>query len=310
MSNNRDYKDIDERINQLYGNVETKPKVKELSNEEKQKIRKEMLVLLIVTVTAAFFILIITFNPFYVSTNTNTNNNSNNNNNELQLTIGEIDINHRTVKKLSQQVQFSVIDLYYVNTLEYFKNDITNTSELSNELKMHLIEKNNLFVDLLVDSGLMEYVETCSESGLEISKEKFEEVVHKTLGPTVTINEDFSKTLHYTEIQEISRVLFTKKGEKYFITCNGPLLETNLNKYSSQVLTKAIVIDGGIELYYNVVFVSDNKVYRDYNCTELITESKDTDYDTYIQKGSVYKYTFIKDIEDSYYLTKIEKQTN
>ena len=297
-------KDLNDRINKLYGSSAKEIKKSEMSNEEKQKIRKQMWFLLLLSSTTMILALIILLNPFGRKSNDQQINNNHNEHDEL--TIGEIDVKHKIVQHLRNRIEFSVLDLYYVDVFQYFNNDIVDFNAIDDQLKVHLIKKNDLFVDLLVEKGLLEYVETCDETGIDILKDEFDKIVEQTLGENIKISNDFSTTLNYMELEKNPNLLFSKVGDSYSINCNGKTLDADLTKYPHQALNNAIVIEGGIELYYNVVFIDGEKVYKDYNYEELIAESKDVDYDSYIQKGSYYKYTFMKNKENNYYLSKIE----
>lgn len=303
MDNNK-YNEINNRINKLYGNSTQDIKKSEMSQEEKQKVRKQMWMLLLLTVVTMMCSILIIFNPF----NKNNNNNSviTNNNNNNELTIGEIDINNKIVQELNERVELSVLDLYYVDTFEYFKHDFIEVKNLPQDLQLHLVEKNNLFVSLLLNNGLLNYVYGCKEEGLELPLEQVETVIQKTLGKDTIMMSDFSKTLHYSNIPNASNLVFSKKGNKYIVNCNGKVLKNDLVKYPYQFLTEAFVIENGIELYYKVVFIDGEKVYKDSNFSMLITESKGLNNNNYVYDGSTYKYTFYKYDQKNYYLSTIE----
>ena len=297
-------KDINDRIDYLYGNSDKQIAKNEMPIEEKKIIRKKMLLLLFFTTITMVIIVFIFFNPFEQKKNYNSNTSNIESKDELML--GEIDITNKIVQQLNERIKLSVLDLYYIDTFDFFKNKTITSNELTDDLKIHLIEKNDLFFELLIDIGVFDYVETCDESGLIIPKDRFDEVVKKTLGNDITIQEEISKTLHYKNISKNSNLLLVKTGDNILVNCQGETLINDLTKYPYQLLTNAVVIEEGIELYYKVVFIDDDKVYKDYELTKLITELKGSNNNDYVKDGSVYKYTFIKSDKNNYYLSKIE----
>lgn len=300
------FNDVNERISKLYNDGTSSREIRTnvMAPEEQQKVRKTMLLLFFLTMITAFAAIIVFLNPFETLKKNNNVNKPISNKDELPL--GEISTSNEIVKELNRLVELSVIDLYYVDTFSFFEKESVTSNELSDELKMHLIEKNYLFVNLLTDKGLLEYIETCNEEGLAIPKEDFDEVVTKVLGPNASITSDLSKTMHYTQSADITNLLISKKEDKYVVTCDGEMKDADLTKYPSQMLIKAIKTNEGIELYYNVIFIDDSNVYKDYLMTELITADKNSNYEVYIERGSTYKYTFNIDSEKNYYLSKIE----
>ena len=305
--------EIDDRINRLYGlSSEPIKEVKQLSREESIAIRKKMLILFIATLLVILIIGFMLFKPFDIVENNNQYKpvqTPGNNDKEEQLLPGEISITDEQVVKLNNLVSVSALDLYYVDLFELFKYESITTKAMSSEMKVHILSKSELFTELIDKYAIKEYMKSCDVNGVQITNQDFDSALHKALGPNISIENGLSKNIYFVQNLNVYDMHLNKTNDKYLLDCNVKSLDADITKYPHQKLYKAVSKDNTIELYYKVVFIDDNNVYSDYNFSNLITNDKTENYESYIKKGSTYKYTFIKDEEESYYLFSIDKVT-
>lgn len=299
--------DMNERINRLFGEStkEAKKEPKYYDPKELATTRKKLLILFVTVVLAGLVIIFLFLNP--IKTNNKPNEQEQNNqeeNNEENVSIGELDLYSDTVVKLNNRINYQFNDFNNNSDLfDLYKNDVLNTNNISDKLKMYFIAKDEDFTTLLIDNNVLKLTENCNQSPISINKTEFDKILKKLFGENANIN--YSTINHKFNSKDI---ILSFENDKYNIKCADNTNEVTITKFIQNKLVKAVGTETGIELYHKLVFItSEGKmgVYKDPTFTTLITDDKTSKLDTYIDKGGTYKYTFVKDGEN-YYLSKIE----
>lgn len=185
-----------------------------------QEIRKKLtflLIGLIIFVVVAFIVLIkpIDFNKG------NSNNNSaqeevkeNNDGND------EIDINSDIVANLNNLIEFSINDYMAVDLFLLYSNDILESNNIPNDIKLFMLKRTDAFEELLINSGVEEYLSTCNYDGLVIKKEDFDKVVTTVFGPDVTVQYDKIDYTYYNNSASVQKVTLSYENDNYVLRCN------------------------------------------------------------------------------------------
>lgn len=303
---NQENNELNARINKLYGMSNEDTQKKEYDPAELQEIRKKLLYLLIGIIIVGIGALVVLINPFKwgKETKTNTPNTEDKTDDIVEEPTGELSLSNQTVVGLNNRISFYESDFARIDLFPLYSNKELDSINIPNNIKLYLLRKNSLFSDMLKNNGMTEYAKTCSAEGINISKDKFDTLAKKLLGNAVIVEySDFNYT-YYDDSKEV-KLLFTYANDAYNIKCSDYNID-NITKFIQQKLISAYKTENSIELYQRVVFINVNGVYLDPNFETLITNDKNATIDTYIEKGSIYKYTFIEDDNNDYYLSKIE----
>lgn len=319
IENNLQKDNMDKRINKLYGLSDEIPQkeLKEYDPKEIAKVRKKLLILLGVVISLGMFAIFIIISPVFsnkgdkLSPNNNENNdNENNADNEEKDPekpnnyIGDLEINDDLIVKLNNKITFTIEDFKNIDLFPLYSKELLNITDVSNDIKLYLLKTDNRFLELLDNAKIGEYINTCDANGVSISKTDFDKLVHKVFGPNMTI--DYNDiNYNYFGGSNYVKITLSYNSDSYIVKCNNYLTNDSISKYIQQQLIKAIGHEGSIELYQKVVFISEKGVFKDPNMQILITNNRNATFQEYIEKGNLYKYTFVKH-EDDYYLSKIE----
>lgn len=305
--------DLNNRINKLYGLSSTPDKsVKHYDPKELEEVRKKLILLLIGIIIFGVVVIVVMINPFDFSSLKNRNENkveqgnTGNIQEEEKIPVGELELSHILVLDLNSKITFTTNDFMQIDLFELYRYDSLEINNLSNDIKLYLLKRDDAFYDLINTEEIDEYLKTCDGNGLEISKEKMDLTVKKVFGPKGAVNYDPINYLYYSEDENDKKATLTYENEKFILRCNEFATGTVMTKLVQQNLNKAIKTETGVELYQNVVFLNQTGVYRDPDFTMLITNDKTALLNDYIEKGITYKYIFEED-GDNYYLAKIEK---
>lgn len=304
--------DLTNRINMLYGDSSSKGHVtKEYDPQELAEVRKKLILLLIGLVIFVVISVVVLINPFDIGKNNKTEDNKNKpvqeeKPSEDEIPLGVIDSSEPIVMELNNLVSFSYGDFQSVDLFPLYANNLLEANNISNDIKLFLIQGHDSFLNLLNDSGIKDYLATCSDEGISISKEEFDKVVTEIFGPDATVIYDDINYSYYVAEQNPTKISLSWNNEHYILKCNDYMEISTITKYVQQKLDKAVKTEEGIELYQKVVFINQTGVYKDPNFGELITNDVTATFDQYIKNGSLYKYTFVEN-EGNYYLSKIEK---
>lgn len=298
--------ELNDRINRLYGVSSPSKEEKQYDPKELQEIRKKLMLLLAVLIIFVIIAFIVLIKPFDFN-NKDSNNDSvqeeeKENNNENN----QIDINSDTIVELNNLIEFSVNDFKEIDLFSLYSDNVLESNNIPNNIKLYMLKRTNVFEDLLDNNGIVEYLDTCSQEGLIIKKEDFDKVVTSVFGPNTTVQYDKINYMYYRDSSIAKKVTLSYENDNYILRCNEFTNNTVLTKYIQYNLKDVVSSNDSIELYQNVVFINQSGVYKDSNFNELITNDQNAQLNDYISKGVIYKYTFVKN-EDNYYLSKIEK---
>lgn len=305
--------EVSERINKLYGlsNNSFQKETREYDPNELVEVRKKLVFLLGGVVLSCMIILFLLISPLFNNKNENlgSSTNTENNNNEEETIeendyIGELDLTDKLILELSNKFSFTTEDFKDIDLFPLYNSESLNASDIPNNIKLYLLKRDTKFMELLVNNGIDDYINTCDSSVIVIDKIKFDELVSTLFGPNFTIEYTDINYIYYND--DVSKkITLSYIDNKYVVKCNEYLVNDNITKYVQQELIKAIGTESSIELYQKVVFISQQGVFKDPSMQNLITNDKDATFDEYMDKGNTYKYIFTKS-EDGYYLSKIE----
>lgn len=316
MENSND--DLNSRINRLYGLEEPKnyeeKKVINYNSEELLATRKKLLILLFILLAFAFIFIIFLFNPLSHSSNgkSSSDNEEKDTNDDEQNTVdelplGEVQLSNNIVLGLNAFATFSIADFYYQDFYSLFNQPSLLSSQMSDNLKVYFISKDNTFSEYLNELGVTEYVKSCNGVGLTLDNNKMNSFIAKTLGSNTQLADGAYKYLYTNnDLAKYVILIITKNGDNYKLTCSNEQLNTNVNKYLQQKLVKAMKTETGIEIYQSVVFINETGVYKEPGFKTLITNDVNVKFDDYINKGSMYRFSFTIEDNGNYYLSKIE----
>lgn len=299
--------ELTNRINKLYGISTNEEPHKEYDPAELQEIRKKLLYLLIGVISAGVIVLIILINPF------KTNNKKIDETPETdkidvieEETVGELSLSDSIVVELNNRISFYKTDFTKIDLYPLYLNQTLNSNDISDDIKLYLLQRSSNFYETLKNSKVEEYVTTCSSTGIEIPKEIFDEEIKSLFGANAIVNYKNINYTYYTEAQTPKKILLTFANDKYIVTCNEYNESGEITKYIQQKLINAYRTEEGIELYQRVVFITRDGVFMDPKLETLITNDQNAVISSYIDKGTIYKYSFIKDKDNNYALSKIE----
>jgi len=305
--------EMNERINKLFGEsrIEEKKKLEDYDPNELADARKKLLFLFVIVIIAGIVIILLLMKPLDFNTPNNKDNgeeNNGGNNVQNQNYPIELELFDEDVVVLNEKITFSSNDFKEIDLYPLYINKELNVKDIPNNLKLFLLSNDDEFYSMLVNNGVKEYVNTCNEKGIEISKSDFDEVINSNFRSDTTINYDTINYAFSIDGYNTKGIILTYKDDKYIVKCSNNTASNSITKFLQQKLVKAFAIEDGIELYQRVVFVSlegNAGVYKEPTFDTLITNDKSAELDSYINNGNTYKYTFVKD-KDNYYLSKIE----
>lgn len=304
--------DLTNRINMLYGDSASSGQpLKEYDPKELAEVRKKLILLLIGLVIFVVVAIVVVINPFDVGKNNKTDDKENKpvqeeKPDEEEIPLGAIDLSEPIVVELNDFVSFSYGDFQRADLFPLYTSNLLEANNIPNDIKMFFVKRHNSFLNLLNGAGIKDYVGTCAEGGINISKDDFDKVVTGIFGPDATIVYDDINYSYYIKDEDATKITMIWDNDHYILKCNNYMENSTITKFVQQELYKAIKVEEGIEIYQSVVFINPTGVYKDPNFSELITNDVTATFDQYIKKGGLYKYTFAENGED-YYLSKIEK---
>lgn len=308
---NKEADEINNRINKLYG-LSNEPinETKQYDPNELMDVRKKLIILLILLVIGGVVIFALLLNPFNTKVKDKNNDKDNiheekNEDNNEENYIGQISLDDDTVEKLNNWIDFSAEDAMKMDVFSLYNNDVTEIKNLSNDTKMFLLTKNDSFSNLLKDLQIEEYITTCAENGLLVSKENFDNLVISVFGDNILEYSNINYLYSSANLGE-KKITLNFVNDNYILKCNEFSLNETIVKFVQQRAVKAMKTETGIDIYKQVVFINQSGVYKDPTFSTLITNDKYADKTDYISRGTTYKYVF-NNKDNNYYLSKIEK---
>lgn len=280
--------------------------IKKLDPEESAEIRKKLMTLLFGVFMVGIVIIAVMMITDGVDTNKKENSKLDESTGEQgeKIPEGIISIDDSSI---SQYRDLLVVNSYDTIFNKSLKNMFvgTNANDLDNNNKLYLASKSEAFQDYIKEAGINYHQYQCTGSGIiefdaSIMKKAMEEVFG---GDVVYKNADFYY-LHYVGDSLINVYKLTFLNGKYTMVCQ--------EKYSTDI---SLIIQSKIEeikhendqLIFSrrVVFVTKDGVFADPSVKKLITNDKTAIYNSYIAKGTLYKFVFTK-VGNNYYLTNIQ----
>lgn len=303
---------MNERINKLFGysTVEETKVQKEYDPKELMATKKKLLLLFSGVVIAGIVIVVLLFRPFDLQFNKKNENENkpteNENKEEIKYPI-QLDELNDVVMELNNRVSFELKDFYQVDLFPMYINEINDIKSVPNSIKLYFLKKDEAFKNVLDNNNISNFIETCDPKGIIISKEAFQNIANDIFSTDVNINYDSINYSYLMAGVEYKKLTLTLVENNYVVKCND--YQTNdIKRYVQKQFVKAVEYEDRIELYDKVVFISlDGKlgVYKDPSFTTLITGDKNAEFNSYIEKGSLYKYIFTKN-DGKYHLSSIE----
>lgn len=298
--------ELTERINRLYG-VSTQEEIKkEYDPKELEEVRKKLILLLLAVIVGGIIILILIFNPFKSNNKSQKVQDDQKVQEEEKLPLGEMSLSDSIVVELNKRFNFSITDYMSINLFPLYSNQKITSNEIPNDIKLHLLKTSEGFRQLLINEKIDNYITTCNSNGMVIGKDKMDEVVKKVLGPNTVIEYQPINYEYYSDITQAKKITLNYINNQYIVSCNEYPVNIQFDKLTQHQLIRAERIEGAIELYQRVVFITPLGVFQDPNLTTLITSDRTSTFESYIGKGSIYKYTFQEEGKD-FYLSSIEQ---
>lgn len=299
----RDYKKEQQEIIEEPVEIEkTEPRV--MTQEEKRKIKKEMMGMLwlIVIVIIAGLVFIFGFKDKKSNNNTTTDTDI-----EIEsskpLKNGTVSIDDPTVKEINAMFTFETINpLYEENILKIYKLETTKIEDFDFSTKMLFLTSHKEFKKLVNDKGLGK-----DSKNTNVTTKEIDELSQKLFNKD--INLEYQNFKYYTEkdgtVTYYDAVL--KDGKYTFVETTG--LESKIKVYSK--MYSCYKEENVIDIESKIVFVNETGVYANPEMTELISKRIDI-AENYINSGYTTKKTFeIKNTGNiEYYFSEVNTTTN
>lgn len=291
--------------------VETKEVKKKLTEEEKEEIKKKLTRLLFSLVIFGTLFITILFSTNLFKSNNKKDTKEQNTKEETveeakkELPTGEIELSNSGIEKYKNILTINQYDTLFNPTL---KNMFLTTdfSKLDNNNKLYLASKSETFIKYLTNAGMLNHEYECNKAGvIEFDSSVMKKSMEEVFGPNVTYQNDNFNYMYYINNTLINVYDITFSNNKYKMTCNKNY-STTLDLLIQEKTEKITNNNNKLIFEVKAVFITKDGVYSNPKTTNLITNDSTTTYNTYMAKGTTYKFVFNKE-NDNYYLSGIEK---
>lgn len=287
-----------------------KEEIKKLNPEESEEIRKKLMLLLFgIFLFGGIALLIVIFGN---DTKTESNKKEESitekvveDDEEKKIPDGVVSVDDDSITEYKNLLIINSYDTIFNSSLKNIFNTVSADS-LDNNNKLYFASKSYVFQNYIKDAGVSNHQDQCNSSGaIEIDASVIKNAMEEVFGNKVTYqNVDFYYP-HYTDGTLINVYKLSFINGKYTMTC-VPNYSTNANMVIQTKIEEIKHENDQLIFSKRVVFISKKGVFADPQNKILITNDPTVVYDSYIKKGTLYKFVFTKN-NDKYYLTSIQK---
>lgn len=253
---------------------------REITPEEKQDIKKTMVILIWIVLIIVFsYILINLLFKFMDKKEKQVIKVENEEEVRESLPDGEIATNNKIIQEIDKMFEFDKRNpLYEENILKIFGNDKKKVEDLDFQSKMLLITSNNIFNNYMINkTNLINY----KNKEVSITKKKLEELSNEIFGRDINLQHQNFK-YYYIENNNVVYFNVTLKEDKYIFS----LAE---GKESSIEIIKNV----------NNAYKIGNQIYIQYDLYMIKNKIS--------SKSTIYELIYL-DSNESYYLENINKR--
>ena len=288
-------------------NPEFEPK--QLTEEEKKEIRKNILITLIaIGIALILLVLVLIFNPFKKIENLFNNKQSEEEvaSNEKdddsaiisELTDGEISLTNKELNTLISEIEYKQNEYFDNDTLFLFKNDSIEIKKLSDKDKLFLMSKTIEFKEL-INSSINNF--SICNSSITISTNNVDQILMTNYNTLANNYVDFYYS-HYDGENYVKTIKFTYTNGNYIGTCYNQ--NNNLVTASKQKIVSANKQQDKLYINIKVVFIKESGVYKEPDFKTLISNDLTLDEKEYMKSANTYRYTY-NISEGKYVLTNV-----
>lgn len=284
--------------------------IKKLKPEESEEIRKKLMWLLggIFLFGIIALIIIIFGNDTKMQDKkeeTNVKEEITEETTEKEIPDGVVSVDDDSIAEYKKLLIINPYDTIFNGSLKNVFNTV-DINSFDNNNKLYFASKSEVFQNYIKDVGVNNHQDQCNGSGaIEIDASVIKEAMEDVFGNGVTYqNIDFYYP-HYTGDTLINVYKLSFINGKYTMTC-VPNYSTNANMVIQSKIEEIKHENDQLVFSKRVVFISKQGVFADPQNKTLITKDPTVVYDSYIKKGTIYKFIFTKN-NDKYYLSNIQK---
>ncbi len=276
-----------------------------LTEEEKLVIRKKIGALLCgVIIVFIFLIIVLIFDPFAPKKDNDDDGKIDEEVIQEKITLydyedGEINLNDKYISQMYDEIELKTYDFYEFDTYFMFANSVNKISSFTDLQKAFFVTKSSEFTTLMTKISTSESI--CDQT-ISIDTNTLSSIASERYNSTVSIIPSFKYNYYYNK-SYVASINFKLENDKYIGTCYKS------NKVADKVVFQDFIkaTKKGDYVYIDVVvaFANKNGVYKDPNYKELITSDREANREEYLKNANTYRYTFVVDEEDGYYLDNI-----
>lgn len=310
MSNQKNKKSSKVEVVNFNDMVDPKgEEIKKLNPEESEEIRKKLMYLLFGIFVFGIIVLVV----IVFGNDTKVEEKKNDTIEEeqvveeekVEIPVGVVSIDHDSIAEYKNLLVINTYDTIFNTSLKNIFN-MVNVNSLDNNNKLYFASKSVTFQNYIKNAGVNDHQYQCSGSGvIEMDASVIKNAMEEVFGSSVTYQNINFYYSHYTGDTLINVYKLTFVNGKYTMTC-VPNYSTNANMVIQSKIERIKHENNQLVFSKRVVFISKKGVFADPQNKVLITSDPTVVYDSYIKKGTVYKFVFSKN-GDRYYLTNIQK---
>ncbi len=279
---------------------------KEMTLEEKQDVKKQMIMLIWVVLIIIFGYVIINVVMNFIKSDEKEIEETVEEQEEVKevLPDGEISINNKIIQEIDEMFKFDKRNpLYEENILKLFSDDRKEVDELDFKSKMLLITSNRIFNDYMINETNLKNYKT---KEVTLTKKKLEELSKDIFGRDINLEHSNFK-YYYVENNNVVYFDATLKEDKYIFTITDGK-ESSIEVYKK--INYVYKIDTELYIHYNVLFLKGNNIYKDREFNFFITNNLNN-INSYINLGNSYEFIYKIDfnLKNSYILEQIRKMS-
>lgn len=224
---------------------------------------------------------------------------------KTEIPEGGVSIDDDSIAEYKDLLVINTYDTIFNTSLKNIFNAV-NVNSLDNNNKLYFASKSVTFQNYIKDAGVNDHQYQCNGSGvIEMDASVIKNAMEEVFGSSVTYQNINFYYSHYTGDTLINVYKLTFVNGKYTMTC-VPNYSTNANMVIQSKIEGIKHENNQLVFSKRVVFISKKGVFADPQNKVLITNDPTVVYDSYIKKGTIYKFVFSKN-GDRYYLTNIQK---
>lgn len=302
---------LKQRLDLLYGDavVDKNHKRKDMSEEEKRKVKKQMVLLIWFIVAIIAIMIASVFFPIK------------NKDKELSkveqveekgpevLPIGDVDLDNEVIEKIDCIFNFdSSNPLYNPNVLNLF-NDKVNINELDFDTIMLLLTSTNQFTSFMLTNTNFNKFNPDADANLAItiSKDDIKNQINQLFNQD--LNLEYKDFKYYFNYGKDKVVYFNARldDDIYYLEPTVENIQTGIFVHKKLVLAENYGDE--IILRYRVLYSNNNGIYSDKELTKFVTNDF-INIDKYLEYANRYEFVFysaVKDNNNVYYLKSINK---